>query len=136
MTHLTLSDGTVRSVTPGEYLITTTTNHVIDVVTPATLTKQYEILQDSLSVSQAARRTLEDRLGPGTAENENTLVAAVLRATAVTLGGIALDFTPGQLEELTHRASKRGRTLHQELAAAVDAMKDQLFYGGVGLPVR
>ena len=46
------------------------------------------------------------------------------------IGDIRIPFTPGQLAELQHRASKRGRTVEAEMRAVVARIEDELFYKG------
>lgn len=131
-----VGDGTVKAGAPGDYRIMTPANQLVDIVAAAKLIEHYELLQDTLPLSRETCRHLEDQLGLGVTASEAALLTAVTRVASITLGGVALEFTPGQMEELAHRAGKRGRTLAQEIQVAVDAFKDQLFYGGVGVPVR
>jgi hypothetical protein len=43
---------------------------------------------------------------------------------------VKVEFSPGQLEEIAHRAAKRGRSVEAELNAAVDRIKDEIFHRG------
>lgn len=52
------------------------------------------------------------------------------RLASIKIGDIRIPFTPGQLSELQHRASKRGHTVEQEMRAVVARIEDELFYKG------
>jgi hypothetical protein len=73
---------------------------------------------------------LETALGVSVPLTPATLVARVEAVTAVSIGDVRIPFTPGQLQELSHRAQKRGRTLDQEIRAVVARISDELFHQG------
>jgi hypothetical protein len=73
---------------------------------------------------------LETALGVSAPLTPASLVAAVERLTGLHLGELRLALTPGQLEELRHRAMKRGRTLDAEMQAVLGRLHDELFYKG------
>lgn len=58
------------------------------------------------------------------------LVRTIDRLASIRIGDIRIPFTPGQLAELQHRASKRGRTVEQEMRAVVARIEEELFYKG------
>jgi hypothetical protein len=58
------------------------------------------------------------------------LVAAIERLASIAIGAVKVEFSPGQLEEIAHRAAKRGRSVEAELNAAVDRIKDEIFHRG------
>ena len=58
------------------------------------------------------------------------LLTAVKRMAKIEIGGVALTFTPGQLEELAFRAKKRGHTVQQEMEAVVKRIEQELFWSG------
>lgn len=69
-------------------------------------------------------------LGLGTTMSAEALLKAVNRLGTIKIGDIRIPFTPGQLEELQHRAGKRGRTVEMEMRAVVARIEDELFYKG------
>jgi hypothetical protein len=71
---------------------------------------------------------LEQTLGLGATRTPADLVKAVERLAAIHVGTIQIDFTPGQLDEIAHRATKRGHTIQQELQAVVDRIREELFW--------
>lgn len=83
-----------------------------------------------LSLSALDCRTLEDLVGIGTTRSAPDLLKAVERLGSIRIGDIRLPFTPGQLNEIQHRAQKRGRTVEAEMQAVVDRLQDELFYKG------
>lgn len=83
-----------------------------------------------LLLSAADCRAIEETTGFGTTRSPAALRAAVERLATIAIGDIRLAFTPGQLEEIAHRAGKRGRTIEQEMKAVVDRIEDELFHRG------
>lgn len=73
---------------------------------------------------------LEEALGVSVPLTPGSLVAAVERLTGLHLGDLRLHLTPGQLAELQHRASKRGRSVEAEMQAVLARLQDELFYRG------
>jgi hypothetical protein len=69
-------------------------------------------------------------LGLGARPTGPSILAAIDRLAAIRIGDIRLPFTPGQLDELRHRAMKRGRTVEAEMRAVVARIEDELFYQG------
>jgi hypothetical protein len=69
-------------------------------------------------------------LGLGGIPTGASILAAIDRLASVRIGDIRIPFTPGQLTELQHRASKRGRTVEQEMRAVVARIEQELFYQG------
>lgn len=84
----------------------------------------------SLTLTQPDCLRLEDTLGLGSTQSVATLVQAVERLASMKVGDIRIPFSPGQLAELQHRASKRGRTVQAEMEAVVKRIEDELFYKG------
>jgi hypothetical protein len=84
----------------------------------------------SLVLSAEDCRRLEETVGLATTVSPAVLLAAIERLAAIRVGDIRLPFTPGQLAELQHRASKRGRSIEQEIRAVVDRIRDEIFHRG------
>jgi hypothetical protein len=127
---LTLADGRIARVVAGDWLVTRD-RIVLDVVGPAQLAERYQIADDAtrLLSGQVCTR-LEATLGIGATRTPEDLVAAVERLAKIEIGGIQIEFTPGQLEEIKHRAKKRGWTVAQSLQAVIDRIKEDLFWRG------
>lgn len=113
---------------PGDWIITEGTR-VLDVVSEAVLASRYERVDPGAVVLASDRcQTLEGLLGVGATRTPETLLAAVQRLAHITIGTITIDFTPGQLEEISQRAKKRGQTVEQALRAVVDRIRDEIFW--------
>lgn len=123
-------DGVARAGLPGDYVVSTDTA-TIELCSPFTFASRYEIVTDgALTLAPHTLRQLDDLLGPGATRSAAALVAAVDRVASIRIGDVRLPFTPGQLEELAHRASKRGRSVEAEIAAVVDRIRDEIFHRG------
>lgn len=95
------------------------------------LVEHYEIVPEGdLALPMAVRQRIEKTTGIGSTNSPAALAGAIERLASIQIGTIAIEFTPGQLEEIRHRASKRGHTVEQELRAAVDRVKGEIFHRG------
>lgn len=112
---------------PGDYLIHRGAQ-VIDVCDEATLKRSYMVVEEGLFVPKETCDLIECITGVGTARTPKELLAAIDRLAFIEIGGIRIQFTPGQLEEIKHRAEKRGYTVAQELGRIVDRIKDEIFF--------
>lgn len=126
----TLADGTPCYARVGDWVIYGGQGaQVIGVIAPADFPAPYEIVTEgSLTLSRAEREQIEATTGVGTTQTAAALLAAVQRLARITIGEVALPFTPGQIEELQHRAQKRGQTVQQALQAVVDRIHDEIFH--------
>jgi hypothetical protein len=123
-----LVDGTTLSATTGDWLIATGQT-LLDVVRAAAFPGPYEVVVDQQRVlSPDDRHQIEAVAGIGSTDSPAALLAAIRRLASIAIGGVDLPFTPGQLEELKHRAEKRGRTVAQEIEAVVARIHDELFW--------
>lgn len=100
---------------------------VIDVVQK--LDEKYEIVEEGLLLPRALCVQIEQTTGIGTTQSAAKLVPAIERLARISIGTIKIEFTPGQLEEIKRRATKRGITVKQELQRCVDRVKDEIFFG-------
>jgi hypothetical protein len=123
---LEMPDGTVLPGREQEWMISAGAQ-VIDLVQK--LDEKYEIVAEGMVLSREVCVQIEKTTGIGTSHSVDKLVAAIERLARISIGSVKVEFTPGQLEELKHRATKRGSTLKQELQRAVDRVKDEIFYG-------
>ena len=109
--------------------IITRGQQIVDWAPSDTLTHAYEVLvEGELRLPPYIVRRLEETLGIGNGRDPHALVEAVERLATITIGTVRVSFSPGQLDELAHRAKKRGRTVEQELRAAVDRVQDEIFH--------
>jgi hypothetical protein len=69
-------------------------------------------------------------LGLASAVTGPAILTAIDRLASIRIGEIRIPFTPGQMAELQHRATKRGRTVEAEMRAVVARIEDELFYKG------
>jgi hypothetical protein len=132
-THLakgTLPDGTEVILRVGDWAVYAGQgNVVVAVITDAEFPGPYEIVADgTLTLSKADREALEAVTGVGTTQTPAGLVLAVSRLARISIGDVNIPFTPGQLEELQYRATKRGQTVEQAIRAVVDRIRDELFH--------
>lgn len=122
-----LADGREVIASVGDYLITRGRTSV-DVVGPSQLAVRYEIEERVCALSPETCLRLEQTTGIGSTRTSHDLVLAVERLAKISIGSIQIDFTPGQLEEIAQRATKRGRTVQQELQAVVDRIREEIFW--------
>ena len=125
-----LIDGRIVHAQPGEIRIMRG-EHTVDLLPAKQFAERYEVVVSGglqLSVADCAR--IEETAGLGSTQSSADLVKAIERLFTIKIGDIRIPFTPGQLAELSHRASKRGRTVEAEMKAVVDRIQDELFYKG------
>jgi hypothetical protein len=116
---------------PGDWLVNNLRGLVTAVIAPKDFPGAYEVIQEgTLTLSRTDREGLEETLGIGTTRTPLDLAHAVGRLARIQIGEIVVPFTPGQLEELKHRAEKRGQTVQQAMQAVVDRLKDEIFWKG------
>lgn len=82
-------------------------------------------------VDTKRRGALEEILGGGSLMNAEDLVVKVKRLAKIEIGGIAVQFTPGQLEELKNRAA-RNRLSVQELTQRTVRGLSENFFNALG----
>lgn len=121
-----MPDGTILPCEINEWVIAAG-NQVIDCV--KNLSEKYEIVEEGLLLPRTVCVQLEQTIGIGTTQSAAKLIPAIERLARISIGTVKIEFTPGQLEEIKHRASKRGITVKQELQRCVDRVKDEIFYG-------
>lgn len=85
-----------------------------------------------LTLHGPARERLEALLGYGQLASPEDLVAKVERWAGITIGGIRLDFSPGQLEEIAYRADRLGISAEEEVRRVVVRM-EELFFQHLGV---
>lgn len=117
-------------VRSGDWIITAG-QQIVDWSGSAALSTHYERVQTAkLEISPETAQRLERTLGLGATRDAYSLVDAVERLARISIGSVVVEFTPGQLEEIKHRASKRGHSVAEELRAVVDRVKDDIFHRG------
>lgn len=101
---------------------------VVDVIPPAMFAERFEeVVENTLTIAGTVRARLEKALGFGSTLTPEHLAAAVERLARLSIGTIDLDFTPGQWEELQHRASKRGISLEALVQQVVDRITSEFW---------
>jgi len=124
-------DGLLVQGHEGDWVLTTADGQILRVVSAAVLEQGYEPVEDAaLAIPGMIVRQLEDRLGPGACRTPESLLAAVRRLAQIGVGEVEIAFSPGQLEEIAHRARRNNRTVEQELQWIVRRLEDDLFHGG------
>lgn len=73
------------------------------------------------------RERLEQLLGMGHILNGEDLLQKVQGLASLKIGGVSVDFSPKQWEELTTRAEKQGRTVEETVADVVKRMSGDFF---------
>lgn len=128
--EIELADGSRQWADPGDWQITQG-KHTLALLSAKAFPAPYEIVQEGgLTLSAADRESLEQVAGVGATRTGADLVHAVQRLARIRIGEVEIPFTPGQLEELAHRAQKRGRSIQAEVQAVVDRIRDELFWKG------
>jgi hypothetical protein len=107
---------------------------VVEILAPAAFAEMYETVEEGLLLSGPVLHQLTQKLGPGATSSPSALLRAIDRLARIEIGTVKVDFTPGQLEEIAHRARKRGLTPQQEVERTVGSMKESFFYGGSPMP--
>jgi len=108
--------------------IVSRSGQVIDVCDDAQLARSYTEIQDGLLIPRPLCTQIEEITGVGTTKTPEALCEAIGRLARIRVGDVKIPFTPGQLEEITHRADKRGQTVKQTIEAIVERIKDEIFY--------
>jgi len=103
-------------------------DQIVDVCDATALTARYQIVTEGLTIPRESCVRIEEITGVGTTRTPAELLKAVSRLAAIAIGDVHIPFTPGQLEEIKHRAGKRGFSVAQELQRIVDRIKDEIFY--------
>lgn len=124
-----LPSGQVTFPRPGIDWLIMRDGHVIDICDDEHLASGYTEIQEGTFLPKAACVRIEETTGIGTTRSAAELEKAIARLAAIQIGTIQIKFTPGQLEEIAHRAAKRGYTVEQELNRIVERIKDEIFYG-------
>lgn len=121
------ASGAPWTAKPTDWIITIGTD-VVDVCADKDFAAKYEIVRPGLLLPVGDCRVIEETTGIGTTRNVQELLKAIERLARVAIGDVQIPFTPGQLEEIKHRALKRGLSLKQEIQRIVDRIKDEIFY--------
>lgn len=112
---------------PGDWIVTIGAD-VVDVVSEKDFTQKYELVLDGTLIPRDQCTVIEEITGVGTTRSADELYRAIDRLARIAIGDVRIPFTPGQIEEIKHRAGKRGLTVKQEIERIVDRIKDELFY--------
>src|SRR5258708_17026864 len=86
------------------------------------------ITQRVLALTGEELQQIETALGVGSTKDPATLLAAIHAFAGLTIGGIRVDFSPSQLDELALRAEKQRRPLQDLAEAVVHQMARNFFY--------
>lgn len=81
-----------------------------------------------LVLSGDALEALERQLSGGQLKSPQDLVTRVHRWAGITIGGIRLNFSEAQLEEIAVRATKQGKAPKEIVQDIVRQMEDQFFW--------
>lgn len=126
-TTVELPGGLVRLVEPGDWIVTSH-DQPYDVCKKEELALRYERVEPGLHLPAAVCREIEVIVGLQATQSPADLVRSLERLANIKIGGVKIEFTPGQLEEIKYRASKRGWTVQEELKRVIDRIKDEIFY--------
>lgn len=125
-----LLSGELITIQPGDWLISRGAV-TVDWARAGALDEKYdEIVEGELRIPLNVVKRIEATTGIGTAHDPYALLDAIERLASISIGTVRVEFTPGQLAEIKHRASKRGHTVEKELQIAVDRVKDEIFHRG------
>ena len=117
-------------VWPGNWLVYRQEQLVNICPTKAVLDELYESAdRRTLALDDSARTEIERVLGLGSTTTDRHLVTAISRLARLSIGGVLVDFTPGQWETLAHRAEKRGISVERLVKQIVDGITQQIWDG-------
>lgn len=119
--------GMSHRVFPGDWVVCRGA-HPIDVLSTVAFKKLYEPIEAGMLLPDPAREHLETLLGVGAARTPEALLQAVQRISDLQIGGVHVEFTPGQLEELQRRAESNGRTVQEETERIVRHLSGDVFW--------
>lgn len=112
----------------GDLQITKSDGTVENVVPPELLNAMYERVDEgSLTLSADHITRLGKLLQFGGTRSSESLVQAVEQLVHVSIGGVDIEWTPAQVDELKHRASKRGWTVEQYVKFLVDRFTQDMW---------
>lgn len=80
-----------------------------------------------LVVDSRTRAKLENILGGGSLKDSSDLLAKVDKLGSIRIGGIRLEFTPSQLQELKNVANRNRKKVEQVVEETVKRMEAQFF---------
>ena len=124
---ITLPSGHDQAAYPGEVVICRN-GQPIEIATDAVFRRRYEVIEPGLALPKNTVEWLEAKLGLGSTTNPAALCAAVQRLADISIGTIAITFTPSQLEEIKARAEKRGLSVEAELQRVVERLAGDAFW--------
>lgn len=129
-TTLTMPNGYEIDALPGKDVILSRGGVPVQVLPLARFHKEYEPADPrALTLSGADRATIERTLGFAATETPQHLVTAITRMARLSIGQIEVDFSPGQWEELSHRAAKMRLTTGDLVKRIVGKLTQDLFTG-------
>jgi hypothetical protein len=127
-TSVILADGATVAVKVGDWQILSG-SIVLAVLADRDFPGPYEIVAEgTLILSKTAREAIERTAGIGATQTEQALVAAIDRLAKISIGDVRIDFSPGQLSEIQHRATKRGITVERALLDVIDRIRGEIFH--------
>lgn len=124
---MTYASGVPFWAQPGDWIITVG-DTLIEILNDRLFREKYEPVVEGTLIPKSTCTAIEAVTGIGTTRTHGELLAAITRLARIAIGTIEIDFTPGQLEEIARRATKRGYTVKQEFQRIVDRIKDEIFY--------
>lgn len=109
---------------PGDFVISHPRLGVLDVTSNL---NEYEIIEEGLFLPEIHRQELERVLGIGVMRSPADLIRAVDRIARLEIGGILVDFTPGQWEELRRKAEVQSLSVEEYLQRQVKKFTQDLW---------
>lgn len=125
--QLKFSTGASWTAKPGDWIITLGTE-LLEVVNARDFPSRFAFIEEGMVLPRTICSKIEVITGMGTTQTPDKLYEGIDRLAHIAIGGINIEFTPGQLEEIKHRAHKRGYTVEQELQRIIDRIKDEIFH--------
>lgn len=109
----------------GCWVITDATGAAVDVTEK--LDKEYEVVEEGLFLPATHRAEVERVLGTGAMRTAEDLVRGIDSLARLEVGGILVDFTPGQWAELKHKAAVQNQTLEEYMTRLVRRFTQDLW---------
>ena len=85
----------------------------------------------ALVLTGDALERVDALLGLGSTASPQAFIQAVEGWAGITIGGVRVDFSPAQLEEIAHRAEKQGKTPQEIVEGIVADLSKDFFYAPV-----
>lgn len=112
----------------GDVIVMAADGTPVDVLPATVFAERYEpVHEGAVTLDPEHITRIAKVLRFGATKTADDLTKAVEQMATVRIGGIKIDFNPAQVEELKHRASKRGWTVEKYMEYLVGRFTQELW---------